>query len=317
MAAPFRYKRLGYLMMNVSDIERSTSFARDVFGLDLVKENDNGLRFFRGSKNHHDVVFSQASSPALVRASWELESARDLEIAFGYLVQEGMRPAWLAHDECADLEIERAFRAVDPVLGLTWEYFVDMTEIPSPRTNPLTSFQGGTHFGLNVPDGAKASNFLCEKMGFLVSDYFEGQVVTLLRAFPNPNHHSIAMVGTPGSVTRMHHVAFMVNEIDDIGRLFNRARRLGVDIQFGIGRHPTSGSIHLYIYDHDNFVWEYTLGMEQFPEEGARPARRMSSAPEDFDLWGAVPDGSRTESLPQVLTELAIQATTQSNRSAA
>ena len=29
--------------------------------------------------------------------------------------------------------------------------------------------------------------------------------------------------------------------------------------------------------------------MEQFPEVGAREARLMSAAPEDYDLWGAVP----------------------------
>ena len=190
------------------------------------------------------------------------------------------------------------------MLGLTWEYFAAMTVVPSPRANRLTSFQGGKHYGLIVNDGAEASRFLTDKMGFLLSDYFEGSVVTLLRAFPNPNHHSIAIVDGADGPIRFHHVAFMVNEIDDIGKLFNRTKRLGVDIQFGIGRHPTSGSIHLYIYDHDNFVWEYTLGMEQFPEQGARQARRMSSAPEDFDLWGAVPDGTRNDVLPEVASTL-------------
>ncbi len=79
----------------------------------------------------------------------------------------------------------------------------------------------------------------------------------------------------------------MVESIDDIGKLFNRIEAHGVKRAFGIGRHPTSGSIHLYIFDPDSMVWEYTLGMEQFPEVGARPPRFMSAAPEDYDLWGA------------------------------
>lgn len=305
MVAPFRYKRLGYLMMNVSDIERSTRFAQDVFGLDLVRERSDGVRFFRGSHHHHDIAFAQADRPSLARAAWELETQAQLDLAHDYFETIGMSPRWVPAEECKALEIERAFRLIDPVLGLTWEYFADMTVVPSPRVNRLTGFQGGKHFGLIVTDGAEASSFLTETMGFIVSDYFEGNVVTLLRAFPNSNHHSIAMVAGPGDAVRMHHVAFMVNEIDDIGRLFNRAKQLSVDIQFGIGRHPTSGSIHLYIYDHDNFVWEYTLGMEQFPEHGAREARRMSSAPEDFDLWGAVPDGTRVEKLPEALVDRA------------
>ena len=300
--APFRYKRLGYVVMGVSDIERSTNFANDVFGLDLVRERSDGLRFFRGSHHHHDVIFAPAERPMLKRAAWELETGAELDKSFSYFELSGMEPAWVSARECTDLEIERAFRVVDPVLGMTWEYFSDMTVVPSPRNNALTNFQGGKHFGLIVDDGAEASRFLIDKMGFLLSDYFEGNSVTLLRAFPNSNHHSIAMVGGSGGPVRMHHIAFMVNEIDDIGKLFNRVKRLNVDIQFGIGRHPTSGSIHLYIYDHDNFVWEYTLGMEQFPEVGAREARRMSSAPEDFDLWGAVPDGTRKDVLPEVMT---------------
>jgi 2,3-dihydroxy-p-cumate/2,3-dihydroxybenzoate 3,4-dioxygenase len=96
----------------------------------------------------------------------------------------------------------------------------------------------------------------------------------------------------------------MVEEIDDIGRLFNRIKRFDVGIQFGIGRHPTSGSIHLYIHGPDYFVWEYTLGMEQFPEIGAREPRRMSSAPENFDLWGAIPDGQHNDKLPVLMSAM-------------
>ncbi|KRB85368.1 hypothetical protein ASE00_00745 [Sphingomonas sp. Root710] len=304
MTAPFRYKRLGYLVLDVSDIERSTRFATDVFGLDLVSEAGDGSRYFRGSFHHHDVIFRPASKPMAQRSAWELENRAELDKAFAYFTRIGFAPAWLAESETRQLEIERAFRVVDPVIGLTWEYFIDMTVMPSSRRNGVTGFQGGKHFGLCVDDGRSASRLLIDDMGFLLSDYFEGDVVTLLRAFPNPNHHSLALLGGTEGPVRFHHVAFMVNEIDDIGRLFNRAKQMDVDIHFGIGRHPTSGSIHLYIYDHDNFVWEYTLGMEQFPEAGAREARRMSSAPEDFDLWGAVPDNSRKYELPEVFTRL-------------
>jgi 2,3-dihydroxy-p-cumate/2,3-dihydroxybenzoate 3,4-dioxygenase len=301
MTAPFRYKRLGYLVFDVSDIDRSTRFATEVFGLDLVSETTDGCRFFRGGQHHHDIVFRQAETPMVARSAWELEDEGELAKAYEHFGRLGLSPAWVPERECRELEIENAFRVVDNKIGLTWEYFIDMTVIPSPRSNRLTGFQGGKHFGLTVGDGKDASRFLLDDMGFVLSDYFEGHVVTLLRAWPNSNHHSLALLGGSDGPVRFHHVAFMVDAIDDIGCLFNRVKRLGVDIHFGIGRHPTSGSVHIYIYDHDNFVWEYTWGMEQFPEEGARPARRMSSAPEDFDLWGAVPDNSRKYQLPQVL----------------
>jgi 2,3-dihydroxy-p-cumate/2,3-dihydroxybenzoate 3,4-dioxygenase len=138
-------------------------------------------------------------------------------------------------------------------------------------------------------------------MGFLVSDYLEGWKASLLRAFPNPNHHSFAPLQFPAPRPLFHHVAFMVQEIDDIGKLFNRVKKFDVKIQFGIGRHPTSGSIHLYVYDPDYFIWEYTLGMEQFPEAGPREPRRMSAAPENLDLWQAEPDREDAHRLPPIL----------------
>ena len=227
-----------------------------------------------------------------------------LDRAFAHYQGLGLSPAWVSNGEVTDLKLERAFRVVEPILGTTWEYYARMTYIISPRQNRLTKFQGGKHYGLVVPDCKKMSDYMVDNMGFLVSDYLEGGFASLLRAFPNPNHHSFAPLQFPSPKPVFHHVAFMVDEIDDIGKLLNRAKQFDVKIQFGIGRHPTSGSIHLYLYDPDYFVWEYTLGMEQFPETGAREPRRMSSLPENLDLWQAVPDREHFSKMPPIIQAL-------------
>lgn len=302
MAVDFRYRKHGYIVLNVSDIERSTHFATEVFGLDLVSESKEGARFFRAGPAHHSIILQPAASPAFVRSGWELETENDLDKAFAHFGRIGLEPVWVSDSECATLRLERAFRIVDPVLKVTWEYYAKIAYISTPRQNRMTKFIGETHFGLGVPNCKAATDFMVENMGFLVSDYVEGWYGSLLRCFPNPNHHSFAPLQFPGGKAGFHHVAFRVEEIDDIGRYFNRIKKHDVKIQFGIGRHPTSGSIHLYAYDPDYFVWEYTLGMEQFPEVGAREPRRMSAAPEDFDLWGAVPDREYAHLMPPYLT---------------
>lgn len=290
MPVDFRYRRLGYLVFNVTDIERSTQFATEVFGLDQVQQLPDGSRTFRAGPWHQDVILTPATSPAFVRGSWELETDDDLDRAYAHYQRLGLKPAWIAAEEAAMLALDRAFRVVDPVIKSTHEYYSKMTYLSSPRKNTLTSFEGGKHFGLTVPDTPALTRYMTEHMGFLVSDYLEGGRAALLRAFPNPNHHSFAPLQLPGGRQGFHHCAFMVNSIDDIGKFFNRLKKFKVPIQFGIGRHPTSGSIHLYAYDPDFFVWEYTLGMEQFAELNPRQPRRMSGQPENFDLWGAVPD---------------------------
>jgi 2,3-dihydroxy-p-cumate/2,3-dihydroxybenzoate 3,4-dioxygenase len=286
----FRYRRFGYVALNVSDISRSTAFATEVFGLTPSGTGPAGERFFRASTNHHDIVLNPSSGPAFVRAGWELETEEDVDKAYSHYERIGLSPRWVGDEERATLGLERAFRVREPVCNIAFEYYSKMSQISSPLGLSPTSFYGQGHFGLMVPDSRKLIDYMVGNMGFLVSDYLEGWPIALLRAFPNPNHHSFAPVNSPNGKLQFHHVAFMVNSIDDIGKLFNRIKRYDVKIQFGMGRHPTSGSIHLYIYDPDYMVWEYTLGMEQFPEIGAREPRRMSAAAENFDLWGAVPD---------------------------
>ena len=287
---PFRHRRFGYTVLNVSDIEKSTAFATEVFGLDLAGEGSNGQRFFRCGPKHHDIILRPSTSAAFVRSALELESEEELDKAHAHFSKLGWKPAWVSGDETKELGLERAFRIREPLCGIEWEYYARISYTTVPCKNRMTDFQGGMHFGLLVPNCKAMTDCVVDHMGFAVSDYLEGWPISLVRAQPNPNHHSFAPVGHPAGKLGFHHVAFMVNSIDDIGRLFNRVKKMGVKVQFGMGRHPTSGSIHLYIYDPDNMVWEYTLGMEQFPEINPREPRRMAATPDNFDLWGAVPE---------------------------
>lgn len=300
---PFRHRRFGYIVLDVTDLEKSTAFATEVFGLDIAGETAAGGRFFRSGTKHHDVLLRPAKEAAFVRASLELETEDELDKAHAHFSQLGWKPQWVAEDEARELRLERAFRVREPVCGIEWEYYSRISYTTVPLKSQLASFQGGMHFGLMLPNCKAMTDSMVEHMGFAVSDYLEGWPISLLRARPNPNHHTFAPVGHPKGKLGFHHVAFMVNSIDDIGRLFNRVKKMNVKVQFGMGRHPTSGSIHLYIYDPDNMVWEYTLGMEQFPELDPREPRRMMATPDNFDLWGAVPEMDTFMEPVKVLTE--------------
>ena len=67
---------------------------------------------------------------------------------------------------------------------------------------------------------------------------------------------------------------------------------------FGPGRHPPSDSVFFYFLDPDGITVEYSFGMEEFAEHGARPPRYLEPAPESLDVWGAVPDGQFGRSGP-------------------
>ena len=309
MASQFRYRRLGYVALNVTDMDKTMNFATNVFALSPCGEGPNGERFLRCSTKHHDLMLIPAEEPGFVRASWELETEEDMQKAFAHFDQLGLDPVWLEKEVAAVLGLGfcPVFRVIEPTSGACFEYFSKMeVGVNESNANRTTKFKELGHFGLAVPHCKESVTYLQENFGFVGSDYVGDYMVSLLRAWPNPNHHSYAPLQSPFGKSIFHHVAFMVEEIDDIGKLFNRIKDHNVQSAFGIGRHPTSGSIHLYIYDPDDMVWEYTLGMEQFPEENAREPRFMSMAPENFDLWGAKPDPGFLQKGKPVISDLGL-----------
>ena len=307
MPVDFRYKEMGYVALNVTDIDRTTAFATEVMALTIAGDGPSGERFLRCSTNHHDVVLHKADKPGFLRSGWVLETQDDVEKAFSHFDKNlGLNPQWISDEERAALGLSfaPAFRVREPTTRAQYDFYAKMEYVSSPLEHrQIAQIKNLGHFGLVVPNCRATTEYMVANMGFVVSDYLGPYAVTLMRAFPNPNHHSFAPVQSPQGRCAFHHMAFMVTEIDDIGRLLNRTKKFDAGIAFGIGRHPTSGSIHLYVYDPDDMVWEYTLGMEQFPEENPREARNMSTKPENFDLWGAVPDAGFLEKGADVVTE--------------
>ena len=113
-------------------------------------------------------------------------------------------------------------------------------------------------------------------------------VAEWLRAWPNPLHHSLALL--QHSANTLHHINFMVTDIDDIGQAMNRMKGAGVPIVFGPGRHLPSTSIFLYFLDPDGNTNEFSFGMELFEEEGARGPRQ---AREPFLPHSAAEEGAQ------------------------
>jgi 2,3-dihydroxy-p-cumate/2,3-dihydroxybenzoate 3,4-dioxygenase len=127
---------------------------------------------------------------------------------------------------------------------------------------------------------------LTEKLNFKVSDQF-GDQVAFLRCFPNPYHHSFGV--SRGESNGVHHINFMVTDVDDIGRAMNRMKKNNVPVIYGPGRHDVSNSIFIYFLDPDGMTVEYSFGMEEFPEHEPRLPRVLPLKPEILDSWGGHP----------------------------
>lgn len=288
LAAMIRYRKLGYVELMVTDLERSAAFYRDIVGLEPAGEGPAGERRFRCSEDPYAVVLHQAPQPGFKRGGWMLEDERQFAGLHAALKSAGVAFEWLSDAECKGRGLARATRTVEPSMGATLEfYLLPESSKPRPFEPTLARIQRLGHVVWATPNDARATAFFRDVLNFAESDRL-GEAITFFRAFPNPYHHGIGI----GRAERnqFHHLNFMVTEIDDVGRGLARLKAKDVPVVYGPGRHPASTSVFLYFLDPDGMTLEYSFGMEEFPEVGARAPRRLDPTPANFDSWGSYRD---------------------------
>jgi 2,3-dihydroxy-p-cumate/2,3-dihydroxybenzoate 3,4-dioxygenase len=291
VASDVRYERLAYVVLNVSDLEASRAFYEKNVGLQYSATGPQGEIYFRCGYLHHSVVLYPAAEPGIKRIGFEmvdveaLQALRERVQARGIVVEDIKDQAYVAKSP------DGAFRINEPVTGLTLEFFSGMEEFGGqPFVPTVAKIQRLGHIGVRSPDVKASADFFMKVLGFSLSDFVESKAY-FLRCPPNPFHHSMALGhGAPG----LHHVNFMVSEIDDVGRGFARFTKGKVPVVHGPGRHPPSGSVFLYFLDPDGMTLEYSYGMEEFPAgEEARKPRMLAPVPESIDYWGSVLDARK------------------------
>lgn len=284
-----RYRKLGYVALNVSEVARSAAFYVDQVGMADAGSGPGGARFLRCSTSHHDLMLC-SGTPGLKRIGFEMESDASLVRLGRALTDKGLEVRDVSKDECAALHVTRALRVAEPLTGVTYEFYERMLEGADPFVPTVAKIQRLGHVVLKTEKYAEAVRFFTEVLNFQVSDAIDG-MVSFMRCYPNPFHHSFALANSrnPG----LHHVNLMVSEVDDIGRALWRFKKAGVPVVHGPGRHPPSGSMFYYFLDPDGLTVEYSFGMEEFPAEGARPPRLLEPVQASFDYWGAPPDARK------------------------
>jgi 2,3-dihydroxy-p-cumate/2,3-dihydroxybenzoate 3,4-dioxygenase len=283
---PLRYKKLGYVALNVTNLERALAFHQDTLGLyrnRLVTEPGPALMHSRNS--WCDVALYEGAAPGLRRIAFEVEAPEQLAIARTHLEALGIAMTDVPAESLHMFAQHEALRFNEPRTGLKIELFAGAdASVPAHDGGIETHISQIGHAVVYVTDAPALIAFFVEHLNFRVSD-FVGDAA-FLRCFPNPFHHSFAIV--PGSENRLNHIDFLVDDLDDVGRALYRLKRQDVPIVFGPGRHPPSGSVFLYFTDPDGFTFEFSTGMEEFPEVAPRAPRHLPREPDSLDYWGSV-----------------------------
>jgi 2,3-dihydroxy-p-cumate/2,3-dihydroxybenzoate 3,4-dioxygenase len=282
---PIRFARLGFCEVQCRNLAATTHFYRDIVGMELAGETDRRA-WLRCSDKPFDIMLRQGT-PGLARAGFELEGPTDLERAHDRLRALGTDVRWCDAAGTDEVQAQRALVFTDPTSDLTCLFYNGQRPATRPYQPHLTRIARLGHLVLNVADLGAAHRFWADTLGFAVSDRVDG-LAEWLRCWPNPLHHSLALL--QHSANTLHHINFMVTDIDDIGTAMNRIKAAGIPIVFGPGRHLPSTSVFLYFLDPDGNTCELSFGMELFDPETARAPRELEHKAEVMDTWGSRPD---------------------------
>lgn len=288
MTVPFNYQQIHYVVLGTPKLEESIGFYQDLMGLELAKHEANNYAAFRCSDYVANFILRQHDTAGLLRIGLLVQSAADLDQARAHFERLNYDITTMSPADTAQFDIGPSFSVLEPHSGITFDFFSAMLEPALPFKPTLTKIQRLGHAVVRLadPNFESAWKALSEDFNFVPSDYVDGKAVWM-RCYPNPFHHSFAIVRDeqPG----LHHINFMVTELDDVGKAHNRLVAAGVPIVFGPGRHKPSGSIFLYFTDPAGMTMEFSFGMEEFPAEGAREPRKLENSLGTMDIWGGAP----------------------------
>lgn len=240
------------------------SYGTDVLGCGLAARADDGAVRLRVDDAVHRITIRPGERDELLYTGWgfanevELAAYLDRLRLAGVVVTEG------TPDERRDRAVAEMAWVADP-WGTRHEFVCGQHRRPGTfwPGRPLSGFVaddfGLGHVVLIVPDLAEANAFYGDLLGFTLSDRVDEEFMKVRFYHCNGRHHSLAVAQVPGKVG-LNHLMLEVSSLDDVGTGLDLARRTGVPVLRGLGRHTNDLMTSFYMLTPSSFQIEYGHG---------------------------------------------------------
>ncbi|WP_460774660.1 VOC family protein [Microbacterium sp. GXF7504] len=251
---------IGYVSLQSADIEGAVAHARDILGLVETARSGNAVYLSSAAKLHHELVYLDAPENGvghigLVAAGKEgLDTVRRRVTDAGY----PMLSATPLHPG-----VEDGFAFLGP------EDFVFEIYIGPQAAQVIPSGHAPDRFGhVNLhPQNLQAMlAFFTDVLEFRVSDVIGDDFAYFLRC--NTEHHGVALMKGKGW---MHHHAWQVQSIADLGKLGDRLHEHGARLLMGPVRHGAGHNIAAYYVEPTGAVVELYTDLEHIYDDERPP----------------------------------------------
>ncbi|MBX3099519.1 MAG: 3,4-dihydroxyphenylacetate 2,3-dioxygenase [Salinibacterium sp.] len=284
---PFAMTRASHVRMQVTDLEKSRDFYRDVIGLVVTEETDNAV-YFRGWEEaaHHSLVLERGAEPKALQIGLRVRTDEDVAKAERYFQSAGICYERVELDHQGP-----TIRFVDPV-GTHMELTSSMSLV-TRRHQDFADFVAGApqrldHYQVVTYDVQAATDFW-SGLGMRLAEYTATDGTDeLWGSWMEVKGNTHDLVFTNGHGPRLHHFAYTVPDGISLLHAADVAGDLGFgdEIDRGPGRHGISNALFLYLRDPDQHRIELFTTHYQFIDLEDEPMRWDLSNAKRAQLWG-------------------------------
>jgi 2,3-dihydroxybiphenyl 1,2-dioxygenase len=278
--------RLGYVVVESAKRGEWERFAA-VLGLGISEESDGETLLLRVDEQRHRLVVHAGPVERVEAVGWDAGSDTTLREILARIEQRGIQ----VEEGSAELHERRKVQTLygfTDIDGFRMELFAN----PRVRTDPffsaspmeagfVTGEQGMGHVVTASRDLAASRRFYVDALGFRLSDAIvEGRItMDFLRC--NPRHHSLGLRARQ-SAPGLEHLMLEVEELDDLGRAYDRVLASGLHVATTLGRHNVDNVMSFYVRSPSGFNVELGWGGRTVRDEMTWTAKIFDGA----SAWG-------------------------------
>jgi 2,3-dihydroxybiphenyl 1,2-dioxygenase len=277
--------QLGYIGINVSDLDAWEQFATEALGLQVSGRETDGSLFLKMDEYHHRFILHASKDDDLAYAGWQVSDERALHEMAEQLKAAGVEPSFGSSEEAAARRVEGLIKFQDPS-GIPSEVFFgppmnfdDPFNSPRPISGFVTGEMGLGHIVLFVDNREESIRFYRDVLGMRISDFIRSMAFFHC----NPRHHTLALMEAKAP-KRLNHFMLQLNSINDVGATYDMCQEKGIPIVRGLGRHTNDHMVSFYLRTPSGFDVEYGWGAREVDDATWQVARH-----EKGSIWGHKP----------------------------
>jgi biphenyl-2,3-diol 1,2-dioxygenase len=264
----YEVRQLGYVGSTATDMAAWRAYATNVLGVEITPDSDDDVLYLRIDDHHHRLAIHAGDVDDVAYVGWEVADPTALDRAMQRVEAAGVavKPG-TTEEATARCVLDLAWFEC-PHTGVRTELFIGPEVQFQPPFRPsraiggfVTGDGGMGHVVLYAPDIAAAESFYRDVLGLATSDRVIvpglGQIAAFMHC--NARHHSLGLMGIPGTPRRIQHVMFETADIDAVGTTYDICAERGIT-STTLGRHLNDRAFSFYFANPSGWHFEYGWG---------------------------------------------------------